>query len=93
MNVYSCWHHGNFGYACHLRGRHWLFVPELGQADGRIHRNLFLGELEFRNPFEKKFEVARDRELASPWLVRCIRDLLRPGYRPATIGGLLFVTR
>ncbi|MGH8247989.1 MAG: hypothetical protein ACREUU_16325 [Gammaproteobacteria bacterium] len=92
MNVYSCWYHGNFGYSCRLYGRNWLFVPELGQPDGRIHRNLSLGDLLFRNTFEKKLEMARDQELASPWLVRWMRDLLRPGCKLTTIGGLLFIT-
>lgn len=90
MNVYSCWHRGNFGYGCRLRGRRWLFVPELGQPSGDIRRNIALRDLVFSNPLAQTMELGRERELSRPWLSRWLRSLRHPGYRPATIGGMLF---
>ena len=56
MNVYSCWYEGNFGYACRIAVRKWMFVPEMGQPDANIYKNLLLEDLTFKFAFENSFE-------------------------------------
>ena len=90
MNVYTCWYRGNLGYGCRTRGVSWMFVPELGQPDGRVHRNLCLDDLIFKNTFERQIELNLDNELRKFGLFRLLRTLIFPRRKPHTIGGLLF---
>ena len=90
MNVYACWYQGNYGYACRTRNGRWMFVPELGQPDSMIYRNLSLNELLFKNPIAKTYEfhLEKSRIAYSPagWLKR----LFLPRQKRSTVGGLLF---
>jgi hypothetical protein len=89
MNVYTCLYRGNIGYGCRTRGRNWMFVPEMGQPDGTIYKNLLLHDLVFKNPFEKKFELSLERESRAISLSRVLRWLFLPRRKLQTIGGLL----
>lgn len=90
MNVYSCWYHGNFGYGCRTRGRKWIFVPELGQPDKNIYRNLYLDDLVFKNSFDKKFEADLENGMRKPSVSALFVCLLIARRKPQTVGGLLF---
>ncbi len=92
MNVYTCLYHGNLGYGCRTRGRKWMFVPELGQPDNNIYKNLCLGHLIFKNPFDQKYEIAREKELNQFNLIKILKSLFHPSYKAQTVGGLLFTT-
>ena len=92
MNVYTCWYHGTFGYGCRIRGRNWLFVPELGQSGTRVCKNLYLDELVFKNPFDKKFELDLEKRLCKFSLARIIKRLFLSGRKAHTVGGLLFTS-
>ena len=90
MNVYACWYQGNYGYACRTRGSRWMFVPELGQADNMVYRNLSLHELVFKNTIEKSYEfnLEKNRNAFSP--AGLLKRLFLPGQKQHTVGGLLF---
>lgn len=90
MNVYTCWYQGNLGYGCRTRGRGWMFVPELGQPDGRVHKNLGLHDLLFKNQFERQIELNLENELRKFSLRRFLRTLISPRPKHHTVGGLLF---
>ena len=91
MNVYSCWYRGNLGYGCRLRDRNWMFVPDLGQADGAVKRDLTLDDLVFRNPRERSAELERERELRRFRGRRWIGSLWARRSRPVTVGGMLLL--
>ena len=92
MNVYQCWYRGVLGYACRLRGRRWMFVPELGQYDRHVYRGVPLRELVFNNPLEKRHEYARDALYRRTRLARILRTLFGFTARPATTAGLLLLS-
>ena len=92
MNIYTCWHHGNFGYGCRTRSRKWMFVPELGQPDNKIYKNLTMNELVFKNPFDHKFELELERKLRKFSPLRFFKRLLSPAHRLQTVGGLLLTS-
>ena len=93
MNVYRCLYHGNMGYGCRTRGRKWMFVPELGQSDHKVYKNLLLDDLLFVNPFDRKFEHEIEKRLAKTWLLGFIKWLFNASSRSNTMGGLLLTTR
>lgn len=88
MNVYNCCYRGNIGYSCRLRGRRWMFVPETGQVDRRIHRDVTLSELIFADPRAKSWEMNRERRRrgALPWL----KSVLGGSEESRSVGGMLF---
>jgi len=92
MNVYRCWYQGIQGYSCR-RGRGWMFVPELGQPDNRIHKNIVLTDLVFMNREEGRFEMnnetSRNKRSVRGWL----GYMLGRRSRPHTVHGMLFTTR
>ena len=92
MNVYTCWYNGNFGYGCRTRSRKWMFVPELGQSDHKVYKNLILHDLIFKNPFDKKLELDLERKLQKFSWLRLMKRLLftTPGVQ--TVGGLLLAS-
>lgn len=90
MNVYTCWYQGNLGYGCRTRGASWMFVPELGQPDGRVHKNLSLADLLFKNQFEREIELNLENELRKFSITRLLRSLIFPRKKSNTVGGLLF---
>ena len=88
MNVYSCFYRGNLGYSCRVRGRNWMFVPEFGQLDGRVHRGVSLHELVFADSFAKLWELGRDARRSGG--LRWIKNLLGGREEPRSVGGMLF---
>lgn len=92
MNVYSCWYHGLNGYCCRSHNAKWMFVPELGQIDNRIHKQLSLNELVFDNPYAKAHELKIEQRLQklkfNPF--HLIKSLFFPESRANTVGGMLF---
>lgn len=90
MNVYACWYHGNFGYGCRTRSRRWMFVPDLGQPDNRIHKNLNLDDLLFKNPFDQQFELKLENIIRKFSFSAILRSLIFPRRKLNTVGGLLF---
>lgn len=88
MNVYTCLYRGNLGYGCRLRERRWMFVPELGQPDRSIHRDVSLGDLTFANPHAKSYELDFESQLTRRRFTRWLRPFASR-QRPRTIGGLL----
>ena len=92
MNVYTCWYRGNFGYGCRRQGRKWMFVPELGQQNHEIYRNLHLDDLVFKNPFDKKFELSFENRMRQFSVLRLLKKLFTTGQKVHTVGGLLFTT-
>ena len=88
MNVYSCWYEGNFGYACRIAVRKWMFVPEMGQPDANIYKNLLLEDLTFKFAFEKSFEKRYEQK--SP-LMGILKFLILPRSIPQSIAGRLLI--
>ena len=92
MNVYMCWHQGNFGYCCRMFDSSWMFVPELGQPDNRIHKSIPFDDLIFTNPMERMLERENEIRLNKKWnLADFIWSLLFTKFKPLTIGGRLFL--
>lgn len=92
MNVYRCWHRGILGYSCR-RGRGWMFVPELGQPDNRIHKNIELADLVFINKEERRFEMKNEALRNDRTLRGWLNYLLKTRYRSRSVNGVLFTTR
>ena len=90
MNVYTCWHHGNLGYGCRTRRMRWMFVPELGQPDNRVYKNLCLDDLIFKNPFDRQIELDFEKQMRKFSIVRFLRTLIFPEKKLHTVGGMLF---
>lgn len=92
MNVYQCWYLGMRGYCCRNYNSKWMFVPELGQIDSRIHKHISLNDLMFNNSFAKQYELKTEARIqktkSNPFLFLII--LLIPEKKAGTVGGLLF---
>ena len=89
MNVYNCFYRGNIGYSCRMRGRNWMFVPDFGQPDRRVHRGLALDDLVFADPRAKAWE--RSRETRRRIGLEAVRNLLLGGSEESrSVGGMLF---
>lgn len=69
-----------------------MFIPELGQANNRIHKHVSLHELVFENHFAKKFELNNEYMLEKTRsnLFYFLKKMLFPAKRPNTVGGKLF---
>jgi hypothetical protein len=69
-----------------------MFIPELGQLNGRIHKHLLLSDLVFDNPFAKQFELKIEQRLhkikSNPF--HFLKSLFFPMEKPSTVGGMLF---
>jgi hypothetical protein len=90
MNIYSCWYKGNFGYCCRWHNNTWTFVPELGQTDSNIYKNVALEDLVFKNKYAEEFEREYQARLDRIYTVGLLGKLLGKKDKPQTIGGLLF---
>ncbi|GJM04366.1 MAG: hypothetical protein DHS20C09_03570 [marine bacterium B5-7] len=92
MNVYQCWYLGLNGYCCRNHNSKWIFVPELGQGNRRIHKHLSLNDLVFDNPFAKQYELNIEKELqkikSSPF--HFLKSLIFFEKKPSTVDGMLF---
>ena len=89
MNIYTCWHRGNLGYGCRLRGNEWMFVPESGQIDDRIYKGLPLDELIFKNPSDKNHELQLEGYTAASVLIEVLQTLLYPASQSRSVAGRL----
>lgn len=89
MNIYRCWYQGILGYGCR-RGRGWMFVPELGQPDNRVHKQLDINDLVFMNNAVRRYEMQLEKRLNTRTLSRLMETLWIGRDRPRTIGGRLF---
>ena len=67
-----------------------MFVPELGQADNVIYKNISLAELFFKYNFEKVMETKREEYQSHFHLLDFLKMLFLPSNKPQTVGGLLF---
>lgn len=92
MNIYNCWYQGNQGYACRTHGKKWMFVPELGQPNSNVYKQLSVQDLIFKNLSDKHYEIALDSSKYNFNLFKTLKSLFLPAYKPATVGGLLFAT-
>lgn len=90
MNIYSCWYQGASGFAGHQGKNLWLFVPDLGQLDGRIRRNIRLNDLIFKNRRDFQFELGLQSE-GNFSLLHNIRTWLFPSERAHTTAGMLLL--
>ncbi len=94
MNIYQCWYQGLNGYCCRSYNNKWMFVPELGQTNSRIHKHLSLNDLVFDNPYAKQYEF--DIELQHQKIklnpFHLLKSFLLPTRRVNTVGGMLFTS-
>jgi hypothetical protein len=90
MNIYNCWHQGISGFAAKLDAKRWLFVPDMGQPDCRIRRNIGLSELIFKNRSDYQFELGLQAESRFS-LVRTIVMWLFSAEQANTTAGLLLL--
>jgi len=91
MNIYSCWYRGTPGYGCKLGRQNWMFVPDLGQSDNHIYKNICLSELMFRNKLEYRYELDTEKTTGRYSLLHKVLSVFFPFEQPHTIGGLLFL--
>ena len=63
MNVYPCWYLGLSGYCCRSHNLKWMFVPEMGQHNSRIHKSISLNDLVFNNAYAKEYELKIEKSL------------------------------
>ncbi len=66
-----------------------MFVPEMGQIDSIIHRNLTLDELTFKNASEKSYEMINEKRSGLAACLNLFKSILFPPPRSRTIGGML----
>jgi hypothetical protein len=92
MNVYQCWYFGISGYCCRNYNSKWMFVPELGQINSRIHKHISIHDLVFNNDFAKQYELTIEQRVekirSNP--LHFIKALLFPEQKANTVGGTLF---
>ncbi len=55
-----------------------MFVPELGQPDNNVYKNLCLGYPVSKNPFDQKYEIAREKELNQFNLIKNLKIPVSP---------------
>ena len=92
MNVYQCWYLGLKGYCCRGHNSKWMFVPELGQTNARIHKHISLNDLVFNNSFAKQYELKIEQQLQKITLspLNFLKALFFSPSKPSTVGGMLF---
>ena len=88
MGVYSCWYREIFGYACRVESGSWIFVPEMGQADQNVYKNLQFDELIFNNIDEQRGAM---NAAAPDSMVDRIKNMLFPGFKPKSVAGRLLL--
>ena len=55
-----------------------MFVPEFGQPDNNVYKNLCLGYPISKNPFDQKYEIAREKELNQFNLIKNLKIPVSP---------------
>jgi len=91
MNLYHCWYQGIPGQCCKQQQHGWLFVPESGQVNNRMHRNLKLSDLVFRNRSEYRHELEQSRTSTASGLGKYLRRSHYLSSQAVTVGGRLFM--
>lgn len=67
-----------------------MFVPELGQKDNLIYKDLSLDDLIFKNPADKHLERQLDDKAGSTALLELFRAIFNSGNKAQSVaGGLL----
>ena len=90
MNTYPCWLNGRPGYCFEHRRSGWCFIPEQGQADSKVRRNLSLEDFLFSNHHDRQFEYRRRKIHQSiPWWQKCLRALFLP--KSHSVAGFLLL--
>ena len=71
-----------------------MFIPELGQIDSRIHKQLTLQELVFDNPIAQQHELRLElgRINIKSRTFNFLKSLFLSENKPNTVGGMLFAT-
>jgi hypothetical protein len=69
-----------------------MFVPEMGQFDNIIHKNLRLDDLIFKNASEKAHEMLKESSNNRLSLVELFRNIFFPRNKPQTIAGMLLTS-
>lgn len=92
MNVYTCFYRGNFGYCVRRQNASWMFVPELGQTDNNVHKNVPFDHLIFINPYEESFEREYEERLRKRTLAGFLQAVFFRKYQTYTIGGELLLS-
>lgn len=91
MNTYACWYQGRPGYCFEHPRSGWWFVPEQGQPDSSVRRQLSLQDFVFANHADWQFEqqLHRQQQCTPRWL-QCLKALFAP-IKPQTVAGLLLL--
>ena len=90
MNIYGCVYKGNRGYCCRRHNMNWMFVPDLGQVDNKVYKNISFDEIFFENSFDRKLEQDFQVKLDKTGIIGLLHNFVRRKDKPQTIGGLLF---
>jgi len=69
-----------------------MFVPELGQADSNIYKNLVLDNITFRYGCEKSFKEMQESRRARVSWPTLVLSIFLPRIKSQTIPGLLLST-
>jgi hypothetical protein len=67
-----------------------MFVPELGQPDNNIYKNVAFEDLIFKNKYAEEYERYFQSHLDGLYTAGLLQKMLGRKYKPQTIGGLLF---
>jgi hypothetical protein len=67
-----------------------MFVPELGQPDNNIYKNVAFGDLVFKNKHARTYESDYEALIERSRTAGLSQKILRKKYKPHTIGGMLF---
>lgn len=90
MNTYPCWLNGRPGYCFEHPRSGWWFIPEQGQGDNEVRRNLSLEDFLFSNHRDRQFEYhRREARQSIPWWQKYLRALFLP--KPHSVAGLLLL--
>lgn len=66
-----------------------MFVPEFGQKDNRIYKNLSLDDLIFKNPLDKHYEMKLEEQAGARPLLELFQSLFYSRNRAQSVAGEL----
>jgi len=69
-----------------------MFVPEMGQFDNIIHKNLRLDDLIFKNAGEKAHEMLKESSKNHLSLIEFLRTIFFARSKSHTIAGMLLTS-
>jgi hypothetical protein len=90
MNIYRCCYKGISGFASKMHRSAWTFVPDLGEVDNRIRRNLQLSDLvfEYRHQYDYEMNQPDTERLSFRQLLRKLLFTAEPAH---TTAGMLLL--